>query len=48
MTTTVDIPAMRVTLADGSFVDCSTAIPLYPKLRGIYNHVPLKFPKWYI
>ena len=32
--TTVDIRAMRVTLTDGSFVDCSTAIPLYLKLCG--------------
>ena len=25
--TTVDVPAMRVTLADGSYVDCSNAFP---------------------
>ena len=25
---------MRVTLADGSFIDCSTAVPLYLKLYG--------------
>ena len=25
---------MRITLADGSFVDCSTAIPLYINLYG--------------
>ena len=30
--TTVDVPAMRVTLPDGSYVDCSTAIPFYLKL----------------
>ena len=30
---------MRVTLADGSFVDCSTAVPLYLKLCGnIQSH----------
>ena len=34
MQTTVDIPAMRVTLADGLFVYCSTAFPLYLKLYG--------------
>ena len=27
--TTVDIPAVIVTLADGSYVDCSTAVPCY-------------------
>ena len=32
--TTLDIPAMRVNLADGSFVDYSTAIPLNLKLCG--------------
>ena len=32
--TNVDILAMRVTLADGLFVDCSTAVPLYLKLCG--------------
>ena len=31
-TTTVDILAMRVTLANGSYIDYSTAIPLYKKL----------------
>ena len=30
--TTVDVPAMTVTLADGSYVNCSTAVPLYIKL----------------
>ena len=30
----MDILAIRVTLADGSFVDCSTAILLYLKLCG--------------
>ena len=33
-TTTVDIPAMRISLADGSYIDCSTAITLYLKLYG--------------
>ena len=32
--TTVDIPAMTVTLADCSFIDCSNAFPLYLKLCG--------------
>ena len=30
----MDIPAIKVTLADGSVVDCSTAVPLYLKLCG--------------
>ena len=33
-TITVDTPAMRVTLADNSYVNCSTALPLYLKLCG--------------
>ena len=33
-TTTVGVPAMKVTLADGPYIDCSTAIPLYLKLYG--------------
>ena len=28
----MNIPAMRVTLADGSYIDCFTAVPLYLKL----------------
>ena len=31
-TTTVYVPAMRVTKADNLFINCSTAIPLYLKL----------------
>ena len=31
---TVDIPAIRATLADSSFIDYSTAVPLYLKLCG--------------
>ena len=30
----MDVPAIRFILADGSFVDCSIAIPLYIKLYG--------------
>ena len=33
---------MRVTLADGSFIDCSTAVPLYLKLCGTYTKIPLE------
>ena len=32
--TTVDVPAMRVTLTDGSYINCSTASPLYLKPCG--------------
>ena len=30
----MDIPAIKVTLDDGSFIDCSTAVTLYLKLYG--------------
>ena len=30
----MDVLVIRVTLADGSFVDCSTIVPLYLKLCG--------------
>ena len=32
--TNVDIPAMRGTLADISYIDCSSTIPLYLVLGG--------------
>ena len=30
--TTVDMPATRATMADSSYVDCSTAVTIYLKL----------------
>ena len=33
-TATVDVPAMRVTLADGSYINYSIAVSLYLKLCG--------------
>ena len=39
--TTVDNPVMRITLADGSYIDCSTFVPLYLKLCGdLYKSPP--------
>ena len=47
-TTTVDAPDMGVSLADGSYIDCSIFIPLYLQLCEIYNKVPLKSLKLYM
>ena len=38
--TTVDVLAIRVTLADDSYVDCSTSIPFYLKLSGNLQKSP--------
>ena len=35
--TTVDIPTMRVTLADSLYIDYSSAVPLYLKLCGNFQ-----------
>ena len=39
------IPAIRVTLADGSYVDCSTADPYYLKLYGSLQSFSSGVPK---
>ena len=43
--TTVDVLAIKFTLADGSYIDCSTAATLYLTLYGNLHNSPFGVSK---